>query len=137
MSSSKATLMGFISSNVLGLNNMYINKETFEITSSFDDGSFQVDDLIAELIQTLNIKGYRTAFCCSGHHDSGYIPERAYIEFQFGGITPEYLPDGWCWEHDGHMEFEYAASNEEDLRKEIFTTMDKAKQWADTLPSAK
>ena len=133
----KATLTEFISSNDPGLNNMYINKDTFEITNSSDIGSFQVDDLIAEVIQKLNIKGYRTAFCCSGHYDSKYRPERAYIEFQFGEITPEYLPNGWCWEHDGHMEYKYVSTDAGELKEEISSIMEKARQWVDTLPSTK
>ena len=43
----------------------YINAKTFDMV----DDVFEVDDLIAETITTLNKKGYRTTYCCSGHSD--------------------------------------------------------------------
>ena len=50
----------------------YMHKETFEIlqVNSIDDTSddfFDVDDLIALPIQVLNLKGYKTRYCCCGH----------------------------------------------------------------------
>ncbi|MEA4969945.1 MAG: hypothetical protein VB051_05355 [Candidatus Pelethousia sp.] len=50
----------------------YMHKRTFEIIqdSNIDnelDDYFEVDELIALPIQTLNLKGYKTEFCCSGH----------------------------------------------------------------------
>ena len=50
----------------------YMHKETFDIIQdsnidNFLDDYFDVDDYIARPVQTLNRKGYRTQFCCSGH----------------------------------------------------------------------
>ena len=49
----------------------YIDKRTFEIYSSItdlkDDSVFECDDAIAPVIRILNLKGYTTTFCCSGH----------------------------------------------------------------------
>jgi len=50
----------------------YLHKDTFEILhdSNIDgyfDDYFEVDELMALPIQTLNRKGYRTLFCCQGH----------------------------------------------------------------------
>ena len=116
---------------------MYINKQTFEVTAFQTENSFQVDDAIADIIRDLNVKGYKTAFCCSGHSKSMYRPEVAYIEFQFGEITPECLPDGWQWVHDGHMECVYKSTNSDDLEKEIKATMREAKRWVKSLPSTR
>lgn len=49
-----------------------INGNTFNIYSSSQDprtrkNSFECDDIIAPIIRTLNLKGYKTRFCCAGH----------------------------------------------------------------------
>ena len=33
----------------------------------FHDEHIEIDEVIAPLIRELNIKGYKTKFCCSGH----------------------------------------------------------------------
>ena len=49
----------------------YIHKETFEILNDmpddWKDDYFECDELIAPVIRALNLKGYKTAFCCAGH----------------------------------------------------------------------
>lgn len=48
---------------------MYISYDDYEISKDPFENGFEVDDLIAPAISILNKKGYRTAFCCSGHPD--------------------------------------------------------------------
>ncbi len=50
----------------------HIDTRTWEIWNDnceegFEENSFEVDEVIAPLIQLLNKKGYVTRFCCSGH----------------------------------------------------------------------
>ena len=48
-----------------------IHKESFDILNNCEEGKeedyFEVDENIALIISMLNKKGYKTAFCCSGH----------------------------------------------------------------------
>ena len=115
---------------------MYINELTFKINTEAAPHSFEVDDLIATTIQELNLKGYKTAFCCSGHIADRY-PEYAYISFWFGEITPEELPDGWYWVEDGLMEYEYKSRSAEELELEIYAVMNELEAWARGLPNTK
>lgn len=57
-----------------------INTTTFEIfhqnsVECTDDVYFECDELIAPTIEVLNLKGYKTQYCCSGH------PYKDNIEF--------------------------------------------------------
>ena len=46
----------------------YIEKTTFKIFQSTTSANgFECDDIIAPVIRVLNLKGYTTTFCCSGH----------------------------------------------------------------------
>lgn len=111
---------------------MYIRSDTYEIEQSPSSICFAVDDLIAPAIAILNQKGYRTAFCCSGHADHPHDPELSYIAFEFGGITPEVLPAGWYWACDGQMEYQY----ETVTQASIASVMSGLTSWAESLPSA-
>ncbi len=49
-----------------------IHSRTFDIYTTTPNQevlkeSFECDDLIAPIIRALNLKGYKTAFCCAGH----------------------------------------------------------------------
>ena len=48
-----------------------IDKNTFEIFDAINNdeikNTFECDDLIAPAIRVLNLKGYKTCYCCSGH----------------------------------------------------------------------
>ena len=112
---------------------MYMNEKTFELSTEPIEHGVQIDDLIAQTIQTLNLKGYRTAWCCSGHVKEGF--DSAYFQFEFGEITPEELPSGWFWEEDGHMQYQYALCSPDDLKQEIEEVMDDLFKWAEALPS--
>ena len=112
---------------------MYMNEKTFELSTEPTEYGVQIDDLIAQTIQILNLKGYKTAWCCSGHAKEWF--HSAYIQFEFGEITPEDLPAGWFWEEDGHMQYQYVSSSQDDLNQEIAEVMSDLFKWAEALPS--
>jgi hypothetical protein len=56
-------------------NKIYITKD-YEKTNTPVDGSFDVDEIIADIIITLNKKGYPTLACCSSH----YLEETSFEE---------------------------------------------------------
>ena len=112
---------------------MYMDEKTFDLSIEPKEHWVQIDDLIAPTIQTLNLKGYRTAWSCSGHVREGF--DSAYILFEFGEMTPEELPEGWFWEEDGHMIYQYESCSPDDLNQEISEVMDELFKWAESLPS--
>lgn len=113
---------------------MYISEDNFEILESPGKNRFEVDDLIAPAISRLNKLGYVTAFCCSGHADHEERPIYAYISFWFGETPPEYLPEGWFWEEDGVMMYEYKNTEQKALSHEIAGVMKELSVWAEGLP---
>ena len=53
----------------------------------------EVDELMIPTIKELNSKGYKTAFCCSGHL---FEPASdCYIKFESIEDVPSTLPSGW------------------------------------------
>lgn len=113
---------------------MYMNLKTFELRHDYKNAYVEVDDLIAPSIQLLNQKNYITSACCSGHIEED--PSCAYIQFDFGEMTPEVLPEGWYWEEDGLMYYEYLSTEKKQLEMEIHDTMRKLYEWAWGLPDA-
>lgn len=50
----------------------FMDLKTFDIWAEsnidgFHDGQVEIDEVIAPIIRELNIKGYKTKYCCSGH----------------------------------------------------------------------
>ncbi len=50
----------------------FMDLKTFEICAEsnidgFHDEHIEIDEVIAPIIRELNLKGYKTTFCCSGH----------------------------------------------------------------------
>lgn len=50
----------------------FMDMKTFEIWAEsnidgFHDEHIEIDEVIAPIIRELNLKGYKTKFCCSGH----------------------------------------------------------------------
>lgn len=76
----------------------YMDKNTFRIYDQLSENEnendfFEVDELIAPIIRILNLKGYLTEFCCSGHFDPIDEDEQypaTYIAFKAGIIIPSY-----------------------------------------------
>lgn len=58
-----------------------------------------IDELMIRPIVELNKKGYRTAYCCSGHDLRGGYDQHGYILFA-PGINLESAPSGWNLERD-------------------------------------
>ena len=112
---------------------MYMDEKTFELSTNPMEHGVQIDDLIAQTIQILNLKGYKTAWSCSGHVEKDF--NSAYILFEFGEITPEELPAGWFWEEDGNMQYQYVSCTPDDLEKEITEVMRDLLNWVESLPS--
>lgn len=94
----------------------------------------EVDDLIAPTIQMLNNKGYVTTACCSGHNEE--FSRYAYIQYDFGGITPEVLPEKWYWTDNGQqMEYAYDTAIGLNRLEEIEQVMSGLYCWACKLPN--
>lgn len=62
----------------------------------------EIDDEISDIISSLNLKGYRTMWCCAGHYSLEYlkqgIPINIYIKFnkyQCPKINPKDIGEGW------------------------------------------
>ncbi len=113
---------------------MYMDPKTYELQLNKTQGLVEVDDLIAPAIQLLNQKNYITSACCSGH--AGDLPVIGYIQFDFGEMTPETLPNGWYWDGDGLMYYDYISHTVQVQEQEIRDTMRKLYEWAQSLPDA-
>lgn len=64
---------------------------------------FEVDELMLPTIRLLNLKGYMTDFCCSGHWTEHYVS--SYVKFyELDEDTKDYLqsnlPDPWYFDED-------------------------------------
>lgn len=119
---------------------VYLDLSTNEVYESPSFGCIEIDALICPAIQDLNRKGYITSACCCGHdEDLRYMESNhAYIQFDFGGITPEHLPLGWYWTDNGQqMEYEYQSQEEKALHMEIISVIDRLKAWAAKLPDTR
>ena len=119
------------------MDTIYFNKDTFELCGEPEEGCIYVDTPIAEAIKVLNTKGYITSACCCGHADM--LPDEcAYIQFDFGEITPETLPAGWFWTDNGQqMEYEYMSQDADRFNIEKIEVMNALLSWAKTLPDVR
>lgn len=110
----------------------------------------ELDDMILPVIKLLNIKGYQSAYCCSGHSYEKICD--TYISFESDSI-PSYLPSGfelededcykahgWRFEDKlgtdiGIRKYHGENLNEYDLHKDICKTMMDLVDWAKELPN--
>jgi len=116
---------------------LYLDPADNEVYADPSPGRVEIDALICPAIQTLNQKGYITSACCCGHEEDLLYMDRtrAYIQFDFGMITPEYLPEGWFWtDHGQQMEYIYQCQDPDLLGGEAAAVMEQLSSWADSLP---
>lgn len=142
---------------------VYMNETTFEMRDFpdiFEDmtGWFSVDEVIAPVIQTLNLKGYRTTYCCSGHPVPGLTPVvsvddetgeealygyceysqgKLYIAFDrdygMGFITS--IPDGFYMDDENTViRFSYGMETGFQLLRKRLDACENLFEWARLLP---
>ncbi len=159
----------------------FMDLKTFEIwaesnINGFHDKHIEIDEVIAPIIRELNLKGYKTKFCCSGHPynslneafadseetakrlgglvktertDSEDLPIRAlyatpddyfYISFDDEISSKDFsipLPDGFWWDEESTIRFEYSTDDIYGLLEERLTACKTLFQWASELPPKK
>jgi hypothetical protein len=57
-----------------------------------------IDDNIYLAIKKLNLLGYKTVFCCSGHTDNRGIQAYIYFDWKKDNKVFETLPTGWRYD---------------------------------------
>lgn len=110
-------------------------------------GLFEIDDLILPIIRILNIKGYVTQYCCSGH---GYDNSRnTYISFN-EEFAPVAIPKGFNLEDERYYIEHYNTHKpdngicirkyykkditREEFEAELYKTMIELMEWVKNLP---
>lgn len=78
----------------------YLSEDMFDIrgeltTDENPKSFFEIDELMIPIIQVLNLKGYKTFACCSGHpyeeiEDSNSVCVCPYVMFAPGIVLPSY-----------------------------------------------
>lgn len=93
----------------------------------------QVDELLVTTIKTLNIKGYTTLSCCSGHCSDRVA--RCYIKFA-PNINIEFLfPDMYEYGNNNIIQRWFKCENEIDLASSILNNAIFLLKWANKLPT--
>lgn len=128
----------------------YMNKKDYTILrhcSVIDENPndwFEIDEMIAEAVKLLNIKGYTTTFSCQGHlyrKPDYYGVCGAYVAFEniidINDINP---PDGWYIDKEnGNLSIRHdytKYNNHNDAITEITFAMLVLYAWAEELPEA-
>ena len=108
-----------------------------------------IDDIIYPAIKKLNILGYKTNFCCSGHTDNRGV--QSYISFAWDKDTEIFktLPIGWSYDSYNYKKVKHykyhiirnivpeqkkiAKMTAEQKQKIINKGIDNLIQWIETL----
>lgn len=102
----------------------------------------EIDDLILPIIRELNLKGYITKYCCSGHSYQTGLNPNVYISFECGCV-PEFIPKDFIIEYEDKYYDETGVCirkfykdnlDECELHKEICQTMVDMLEWVNKLP---
>ena len=91
----------------------------------------EVDEMILPVIRILNLKGYRTKFCCSGHPEKK--KPNGYILFDFG-YRPKTIPAGFEEEGRYAIRSNFEESGYYINTKKILEDMYALMEWAISLP---
>lgn len=129
---------------------VYINKDTFEIYENLIgyedelDNYFECDEFIANTIQLLNTKGYKTNYCCAGHvypekqrykGNEALIYFNPYISFE-DVCNFETIPNDFYLSKDKKslcVDFEDVELYEE-RKEQILEALNNLYEWALSLP---
>jgi len=90
-----------------------------------------VDDLIQTAIQIINIKGYKTLFCCSSHDYDKY--SSSYIKFDDEIDLPN-IPEGFTYDGNSIIRKEIITTTIIDRHTEMCENAKIMLQWALSLP---
>lgn len=109
----------------------------------------EIDDLILPIIKLLNIKGYKTTYCCSAHaYENENHCANTYIAFD-SEFVPKIIPkgftleneeyynkQGWDWNTDDICIRKYYKEglSEYELHQRICKTIIDLMKWAENLP---
>ena len=106
-----------------------------------DMNLIEVDDLILPIIKLLNIKGYKTIYCCSAHaYENENHCVNTYIAFD-DEFVPEIIPKGFKLENEEEPNISTCIRkcykeglSEYELHKQICKTMIDLMKWIEKLP---
>ena len=74
----------------------------------------EIDDLLLPIIKLLNLKGYTSTYCCSGHsYEANNGGVDTYISF-YRECFPDIIPEGFVAEDDEWYEKNYPKFNRKD-----------------------
>lgn len=90
----------------------------------------QIDVGLAEIVKTLNLKGYQTTSTCEGHFNKGSKSILIVFKEQYKFDLPEgFYGDGW------EIKSKYISTTEEDFQKEKECKLQKLGNYVQTLPN--
>ena len=95
----------------------------------------EIDENFIESIVLLNMKGYYTNYCCSGHPNPKLVPN-AYIQFEDNIILP-YLPKDFLYDKGYKNTIRISFPENEEMIKLQYNILQSAiniLEWAESLP---
>lgn len=116
--------------------------------SDYEENKYvEIDEMFSYIIQQLNLKGYRTKFCCSGHYG---FDEYVYEGQKYNIITGGYIYFDGAYDLGNLPEFALLESgtstirfsfksepNTKERHYELLKYINLFSNWVDDLPSIK